>query len=51
MDLDISAKYEIFKDFNVGLSFYDSYDNHPASTASSKNDFGVNFTIGFEFGK
>jgi hypothetical protein len=51
MDLDVTLKYEFFKDFNVGLSFYDTYDNRPPSGASSNNDFGINFTIGYEFGK
>ena len=51
MDLQFNLKYEIFKDFNIGLNFYDLYDNRPPSTAASKNDFGVNFTVGYEFGK
>jgi hypothetical protein len=51
MDLHVSSKVEIFKDFNVGLSLYDIYDNRPPAGASSKNDFGVNFTVGYEFGK
>jgi len=51
MDLQINTKIEVFKDFNVGLSFYDLYDNRAAATAASKNDFGINFTLGYEFGK
>ena len=51
MDLQINMSYEFFKDFNVGLSFYDSYDNRPSSKAASTNDFGLNFTIGYVFGK
>ena len=51
MDLQFTSKFEIFKDFNVGLTFYDNFDNRPPAGASSKNDFGVNFTVGFEFGK
>ena len=50
MDVQLDAKIEIFKDFNVGLSFYDLYDNRPPGAAST-NDFGVNFTIGYTFGK
>jgi len=51
MDFHLNTKYEIFKDFNVGLSFYDAFDNRPPSGAASKNDYGINFTIGYEFGK
>lgn len=51
MDIQLNAKVEIFKDFNVGISFYDLYDNRPPAGAASKNDFGINFTIGYEFGK
>jgi Protein of unknown function, DUF481 len=51
MDLQVNTSYEFFKDFNVGLSFYDSYDNRPSAKAASTNDFGINFTIGYTFGK
>jgi len=51
MDLQVNTSYEFFKDFNVGLSFYDSYDNRPSAKAASTNDFGINFTIGYVFGK
>ena len=51
MSFNLSSKVEIFKDFNVGLNFYDDYDNRPPDGALSKNDFGINFTIGYEFGK
>jgi hypothetical protein len=51
MDLQVNMSYEFFKDFNVGLSFYDSYDNRPSENAASTNDFGINFTIGYVFGK
>jgi hypothetical protein len=51
MNFQVNTSVEIFKDFNVGLSFYDNYDNRPPAGAASKNDFGVNFTIGYFFGK
>jgi putative salt-induced outer membrane protein YdiY len=50
MDLQVNTKIEIFKDFNVGLVFYDLYDNRPPG-AGSKNDYGINFTVGYEFGR
>jgi len=51
MNFQLNTSIEIFKDFNVGLSFYDIYDNRPPEGAASKNDFGINFTIGYTFGK
>lgn len=51
MGFNLSSKVEIFKDFNVGLNFYDEFDSRPPAGALSKNDFGLNFTIGYEFGK
>lgn len=51
MNANLSSKYEVFKDFNVGLTFYDNYDSRPPAGASSKNDFGVNFTLGYQFGR
>jgi len=51
MDIHLSTKLEVFKDFFVGLSFYDIFDNRPPSGAASKNDYGINFTVGYEFGK
>jgi len=51
MNFQLNTSIEILKDFNVGLSFYDSYDSRPPAGAASKNDFGVNFTIGYFFGK
>ena len=51
MSFNVSSKVEIFKDFNVGLNFYDEFDSRPPAGALSKNDFGINFTIGYEFGK
>jgi hypothetical protein len=51
MDLQLNLKKEIFKDFNVGLSSYYSYDSRPPAGAASKNDYGINFTISYMFGK
>jgi len=51
MELDLDVSVEIFKDFLIGLSFYDNYDNRPPAGASSTNDFGINFKVGYSFGK
>jgi putative salt-induced outer membrane protein YdiY len=51
MDFQLNTKVELVKDFFAGISMYDLFDNRPPSGAASKNDFGINFTIGYEFGK
>ena len=51
MSFNLSTKYEVLKDFNIGLTFYDNYDSRPPEGALSKNDFGINFTLGYTFGK
>ena len=51
MNLQANTSIEIFKDFSVGFTFYDNYDNRPSSDAASTNDFGITFNIGYTFGK
>ncbi len=51
MNLELNTKYEVLKDFNIGLTFYDNYDSRPPQGALSKNDFGLNFTLGYSFGR
>jgi hypothetical protein len=51
MNLQLNTSVEIFKDFNVGLTFYDNFDNRPSTEAASTNDYGVTFTVGYTFGK
>ena len=51
MNFQLKTSIEVFKDCMVGFTFYDNFDNRPSSTAASKNDFGITFTVGYEFGK
>ena len=51
MNLQVNTSIEILKDFSVGFSFYDNYDNRPSQDATSENDFGVTFSVGYSFGK
>ena len=51
MNLSINTSIEILKDFLVGLTFYDNFDNRPSTNAASQNDYGLTFTIGYKFGK
>ena len=50
-ELNFKSKIEIVKDFFIGLTFYDNYDSKPPEGAASKNDYGVNFSLGYTFGK
>lgn len=47
--LDVSVKREIWRDFNLGVSLYDNYDNRPPSEGTLNNDVGISFTIGWVF--
>ncbi|HJS47000.1 MAG TPA: DUF481 domain-containing protein [Gemmatimonadales bacterium] len=48
-NLDARLKYELFHDFNVGLSFSDAYDSNPAGSAGARNDFVTSVTIGWSY--
>ncbi len=48
-DLDVSVKRELWKDFTVGLSYYDTYDNKPPGEGSPAHDFGGTVTVGWTF--
>ncbi len=46
---DASLKREIFKDFSVAFSFYESFDNRPPSTEASRNDVGATLSLAYVF--
>jgi hypothetical protein len=48
-DLDVSVKRELWKDFTVGFSYYDTYDNKPPGGGSPAHDFGGTVTLGWTF--
>jgi len=48
-ELDGHVKREIIKDFSVGFSLYDSYDNRPPTEGARKNDVGLSLTVGWTF--
>ena len=48
-DLGTRVRYELFKDFTVGLDFTDSFDNQPPEATASTNDFVTTFTIGWSY--
>jgi hypothetical protein len=49
LEFSLNTSIEIFKDFLVGVTFYDKFDNRPPEGAASKNDFAVAFTLGYKF--
>ncbi|HET7000209.1 MAG TPA: DUF481 domain-containing protein [Puia sp.] len=51
MQADLNVSVEIFKDFQIGLVTYYSFDNKPPEGSSSTNDYGIMFTVGYVFGK
>ena len=48
-DLDITIKRELLKDFTVGFTYYDTYDNKPTGAGSPAHDFGGTVTVGWTF--
>jgi len=48
-DLDVSIKRELWKDFTVGFTYYDTYDNKPPGGGSQAHDFGGTVTLGWTF--
>ena len=47
-ELTTRLKYELFPDFDVGISLTDTFDSDPAEGAE-KNDFITSFTIGWSY--
>jgi len=48
-DFSLTLSREIVKDFTVGATAYDSYDNKPPAGSSSTHDFGISLNIGWTF--
>jgi hypothetical protein len=45
----LKVKYEIFKDFNVGVAFSDTFDTRPPDPNAPKNDFITSLTVGWSY--
>lgn len=52
-ELNVRIKYEVFSDFNVGVTFWDSFDSRPPTPEGQdtkvSNDYTVTFTIGWSY--
>jgi len=45
----LRLKYELFKDFNVGINLTDTFDSRPPDTTASRNDFITSLTVGWSY--
>jgi len=48
-ELTLRVKYEILKDFYVGVNFTDNFDSQPPDELASKNDYVTSITVGWSF--
>jgi len=48
-ELDTKLRLEVFRDFFVTFSFYDSYDSKPPSETATKHDYGFVTGISWSF--
>jgi hypothetical protein len=46
---DVRLQYELFKDFNTGVRFSDTFDSRPPEEGTSKNDYITTLTIGWSY--
>jgi hypothetical protein len=46
---DLRVKYELFKDFNAGILFSETFDTRPPSESVSKSDYITTLTIGWSY--
>lgn len=49
MELDSRLSRELVKDFTIGFTIYDSFDNRPPTEGAKKNDVGLSLTVGWTF--
>jgi len=48
-EFSLRVKYELFSDFDVGVSGTDTFDSKPPEESATKNDFITTFTIGWSY--
>jgi small nuclear ribonucleoprotein (snRNP)-like protein len=49
LDLNASVRRELWRDFYIAGSVYNSYDNRPPTSSTIKNDVGMTLTLGWTF--
>ena len=45
----VKGRYEVFKDFNVGIAFNDTFDTRPPDPSAPNNDYILTFTVGWSY--
>jgi hypothetical protein len=48
-DFTADAKWEIVRDFFIGMELYTSFDGEPAALEGSEIDYGIRTTVGLKF--
>jgi sRNA-binding regulator protein Hfq len=49
LEYDLNGKIEIVKDVFFSITLYENFDNNPAASGASKNDWGIITSIGYTF--
>jgi hypothetical protein len=49
LTLNAPVRCELWHDFFIAVSLYDSYDNRPPASSTLKNDVGVKLTLGWSY--
>jgi hypothetical protein len=49
LEANASVSRELFKDFSVAFTVYESFDNRPPTVEADRNDAGVTLSLGFVF--
>ena len=49
LEVDARIRREVFKDFDVTLRGYESYDSRPATADAANNDFGLSFALSWTY--
>jgi hypothetical protein len=49
LDLHAAVRRELWRDFFISASLYNSYDNRPPAASTITNDVGINLTFGWAF--
>lgn len=51
MEFNSNLRFEVFRDFFVTMTLYDSYDSQPPSGTAEKNDYGFTTGLSWSFGR
>jgi len=49
LESTLNLRRELFHDFSISISAYDSFDNRPPTEGVSHNDVGLTLSVGWSF--